>query len=76
MAQKIHEEIDQQIPKRQLEQKYWQGRISKQQLHVQPHAAVTMAMAYVQFFFLVGLSRLQLVYKKINKICKKSFKAI
>lgn len=51
MAQKIREEIDQQIPKRQLEQKYWQGRISKQQLHVQPHAAVKMAMVYVQFFF-------------------------
>lgn len=43
-----------QIPKRQLEQKYWQGRISKQQLHVQPHAAVKMAMVYVQFFFLLA----------------------
>ena len=32
MAQKICEEIDQQILKRQLEQKHWQGRISKQQL--------------------------------------------
>ena len=54
MAQKICEEIDQQIPKRQLEQKYWQGRISRQQLHVLPHAAVEMAMVYVQFFFLLA----------------------
>ena len=51
MAQKICEEMDQQIPKRQLEQKALQGRISKQQLYVQPHAAVKMAMVYVQFFF-------------------------
>lgn len=63
MAQKIREEIDEQIPKRQLEQKYWQGRISTQQLHVQPHAAVKMAMVYVQFFFFVGLSRLQCTKK-------------
>ena len=63
MVQNIREEIDQKIPKRQLEQKHWQGRISKQQLHVQPHAAVKMAMAYVQFFFLVGLSRLQCTKK-------------
>ena len=31
--------------------KAMQGRISKQQLYVQPHAAVKMAMVYVQFFF-------------------------
>ena len=53
MAQKICEESDQQILKRQLEQKHWQGRISKQQLNVQLHAA-NMAMVYMcmcSFFF-------------------------
>ena len=51
MAQKICEEIDQQNTEKAVRAKVLQGRISKQQLYVQPHAAVKMAMVYVQFFF-------------------------